>query len=111
MSIRRPKSIVTDYRPPGAGRARTTGAPPARPGAAASRDCWDKKASNDAAEAANHDKWVADLPLDLLLVIANDLCARFPADRRDPEQRWTMGRTAAVLRRLSRERVNLSPSP
>lgn len=51
-------------------------------------------------EDAQHDKWVADLSLETLRQIWLDLQNRPAYDRRNPEHRWTMGRRAAVGRRL-----------
>ena len=111
MNLRRPKSTVTDYRPPGAGaRSPLERDSQPRPRAAASPEtCWDAKGRRDAAEAAQHDKWVATLSPATLQAVAKDLANRCPHDRRDPEQRWLMGRKAAVLRRLVSERQTFSP--
>lgn len=91
------KTRTTDYRPPGAG-----GNPPlernARPGAAA----WDNYAARQAAEARNHDVWLEGLSVATLIAIATDLSKRVGGNSRDPEQRFIMGRKAAVLRKLSR---------
>jgi hypothetical protein len=99
-TFRRPKSRVTDYRPPG-----DLGRPPlergnARPGAAA----WDDYASRQKAEAVHHDKWLEGLSEATLCAIAKDLGAVFTNNRRDPVERWQMGRKAAVLRKLSQLR-------
>ncbi len=103
MPLRRPKSTTTDYRPPSVKR----GFPLereitiTRPRAAASRnDPWDAYAARDAKEAAEHDRAVSGLKLETALAMAKDLGGRPAHDRRDHEQRWVMGRRAAVLRML-----------
>ena len=103
MPLRRPKSTTTDYRPPSVKR----GFPLereitiTRPRAAASRnDPWDSYAARDAKEAAEHDRAVSGLKLETALAMAKDLGGRPAHDRRDHEQRWVMGRRAAVLRML-----------
>jgi hypothetical protein len=55
----------------------------------------------NAEENATHDAWVRDLSLGTLKAIWEDLAHRPAWDRKNPEQRWTMGRRAAVGRRLA----------
>ena len=101
MPLRRPKSTLTDYRPPSVKRGFPLEREISRPKAAASRnDPWDAYASRDAKEAAEHDKAVSGLKLETALAMAKDLGGRPAHDRRDHEQRWVMGRRAAVLRML-----------
>ena len=61
---------------------------------------WDAYAGRAAKEAAEHDRAVAGHSGETLLAMAADLGARHAHDRRDNEQRWVMGRNAAVLRKL-----------
>ena len=101
MPLRRPKSTLTDYRPPSVKRGFPLEREISRPKAAASRnDPWDSYAARDAKEAAEHDKAVSGLKLETALAMAKDLGGRPAHDRRDHEQRWVMGRRAAVLRML-----------
>lgn len=103
MKTRRPKSIVTDYRPPIVGE-KTPLERKARPGAAACLDPWDRA---KAAEAAAHDKNVVGHSVDTLLAMVTDLGRRKAWNPRDPEQRWVMGRIAAVHRRLDSIKTTL----
>ncbi len=71
----------------------------------AERNQWNGRglellAEKQAAENKQHDGWVAILDMDTLLCAAHDLAERLAHDRKDPEQRWVMGRKAAILRRL-----------
>ena len=101
MTLRRPKSTLTDYRPPSVKRGFPLEREISRPKAAASRnDPWDSYAARDAKEAAEHDRAVSGLKLETALAMAKDLGGRPAHDRRDHEQRWVMGRRAAVLRML-----------
>lgn len=52
-------------------------------------------------EAATHDKWVSDLSPETLVAIWKDLAAKPCWDRSNPIHRWTMGRRAAVGRRIN----------
>jgi hypothetical protein len=111
-TFRKPKVVITNYRaapPPAAGRGFPLERELARPGAVASQHCWDKVGAAAKKEAAEHDRAVVMLSEETLLAVAADLGIRRPSNRRDPEERWLMGRKAAVLRRLMRERDNLSP--
>jgi len=91
------KVRTQDFRPPRAGAGKPLERGHARPGAAAWPESTAKRMD---AEARNHDRWVADLSEATLCAIAKDLGGRFPSNTRDPEQRFLMGRKAAVLRRL-----------
>ena len=59
----------------------------------------------DAAKTAddrNADKWVDGLSLTALKGIWEQFKRNYAHDRRDPAQRWTMARKAAVLRAICR---------
>jgi len=98
VRIRLSKVRVTDNRP-GAGRkpaleaARLT-----RGGSVAGMTGLDHLAARAAAEAAEHDKWVAGLSRETLEAVWADLKKRPCANTRDHEQRWVAGRKAAVAR-------------
>lgn len=62
-------------------------------------------ASLQAKEAADHDNAVATLNPSIVIAAANDLSRRHAHNRKDPEQRWVMGRKAALLRRIYREEL------
>ena len=84
---------------------RATGSPVGagnrQPRAAASNVPWDAYASREAKTAAEHDRAIDGHSEETLCAMAADLGARNAFDRRDHEQRWVMGRRAAVLRKLS----------
>lgn len=102
MRIRLSKVRVTDNRP-GAGRKpaleRASGT---RGGSVSGMTGLDHLAVRAAAEAAEHDKWVAGLSRDTLEAVWADLKARPCSDKRDHEQRWVAGRKAAVARAAAR---------
>lgn len=57
-------------------------------------------------EAADHDKAVRTLSNRTLIAAAKDLSNRPPAyNRKDPEQRWTMARKAALRREIQRRHL------
>jgi len=57
-------------------------------------------------EAADHDKAVCTLSNRTLIAAAKDLSKRPPAyNRKDPEQRWTMARKAALRREIQRRNL------
>jgi hypothetical protein len=98
MSLfRRPKSVITDYRPPIAGWK-----PPlernARPVAVA---CPTRPA-----DRTMHDAAVAELSDAVLLSAARDLGGRRAINQRDPEARWVLGRLGALAREIDRRRLN-----
>ncbi len=97
--IRRPKSITTDYRPPGARQN-----PPlersARPGAAASPDCWVQMSASARREIAEHDKNVAGMSLETHVAAFQDLRRKGASNQKDPIERWEMNRKAAHLRAI-----------
>jgi len=99
----------TDYRPSGAGASSPLEREfKPRPRAVASPDVWDRFNGDTQAEAAEHDKWVADLSIAVVEAIAADLGKLKAWNKRSYEHRWIMGRKAAVLRRLLVEREKLS---
>ena len=55
-------------------------------------------------EAKAHDKAVATLAPETVLAAARDLGKRGCWDYRDPEHRWSLGRLAALARRIDRDR-------
>lgn len=84
---------------------RTTGSPVGagnrQPRAAASANVpWDAYANREAKNAAEHDRAIDGHSEETLCAMAKDLGSRPAHDRRDHEQRWVMGRRAAVLRKL-----------
>lgn len=90
----------TDYR--GLGESSPVGRSYPQPRAAASQNVsWDAYADRQAKDAAEHDKAVDGHTEETLCAMAKDLGSRMAHDRRDHEQRWVMGRKAAVLRKLS----------
>lgn len=66
-----------------------------------SSPAWDAYANRAAKDAAEHDKAIEGHSEETLCAMARDLGARHAHDRRDNEQRWVMGRKAAVLRKLA----------
>ena len=79
----------TDYR--------TTGSAPAP------RTGLDHLAANNAHEAANHDRAVADDPPHLIDSALTDINRHGPlTNRKDPETRWRMDRKAALCRRAAK---------
>jgi hypothetical protein len=113
MKARRPVSTITDYRPPSAGPARTTGAPAGatRGGSVAGKPTATMERPN---QADDHDKAVRPLTDSTLLAVAKDLCGRkdlpaTPNFRTDEgrEAGWILGRRAAALREIRRR--NLQP--
>jgi hypothetical protein len=92
------KVKTTDYRGPGG--SSPVGRKYPQPRAAACQPAWDAYADRQAKDAAEHDKAVDGLSEETLSAMAKDLGARNAHDRRDHEQRWVMGRKAAVLRKL-----------
>ena len=102
MKIRFPKSKVTDFRPPGAGKPSPLEGRKARPGAAA----WPKSNAAADRERAGHDISVRGLSDDTLIAAAKDLGKRRCYDQRDPEHRWTTGRLAALAREIDRRKLN-----
>jgi hypothetical protein len=79
----------TDYR--------TTGSAPAP------RTGLDHLAANNAHEAANHDRAVADYPPHLIDSALPDINRHGPfTNRKDPETRWRMARKAALCRRAAK---------
>lgn len=110
MKARRPVSTVIDYRPPSAGRARTTGAPAGatRGGSVAGKPLPTMERPN---QADDHDKAVRQLSNATLLAAAKDLCSRkdlpAPNFRTDEgrETGWILGRRAALLREINRRKL------
>jgi len=99
--MKRPKVILTDYRPPSAG-GNSPVESVARPRAAASKEFpWQDYASGKAKESAAHDKAVDGFPRTVLEAIGKDLAGRHAWNDKDHEQRWIMGRLAAVGRKLA----------
>lgn len=88
----RPVSRVTDYRPTGAGSFPTTGAPPARPGAAA---CPDQ---------GTHEAVVVTYSDALLEAVIQDLGRRNLRDQSDHEIRWSAQRLSAARAERRRRR-------
>lgn len=91
----------TDFRPPTAGTPSPLERGPARPGTAV----WDAYNAKEQSEAANHDKWVAGLSPECVVLAAGDLCkgSYNPSDKH--LTRWERHRKAALLRRIDREKL------
>lgn len=79
----------TDYRPQGNAGTAGTG--------------LERSATAREAEAREHDRAVAILTPETLRAAAADLGRRRCWDYRDPEQRWCLGRLAALARRIDRD--------
>lgn len=97
--MRRPKSVITDFRPPGAG-LKPSLERAARPGAVA----WENPSK--AKERADHDTAAAALSDWVLLAAARDLGGRGGANQREAEGRWVLGRLAALAREIDRRGLN-----
>lgn len=72
-----------------------------QPRAAAWNNPYEAKARKEAAE---HDRALTGHTEFTLRAMSSDLGSRIAHDRRDSEQRWIMGRRAAVLRMLGGNR-------
>lgn len=90
--IRFSKVRVTDYRPPGAGPK------PALERSGATRGGSVARLSYEDRLAMEHDKAVENYGPALLEAAYRDIKNRPCRDSRDPEQRWTRHRKAALLR-------------
>jgi len=107
MKARRPVSTVRDYRPPGAGPARTTGAPA---GATRGGSLPDPEARKQA-EAREHRAAARALPSPVLIAAAKDLCGRLIIGRPDTrtdegrEASWILGRRAALRGEIAARRL------
>lgn len=77
----------------------------ARPRAVARPDWTAGMNASTKAAMAQHDAWVATLAQETVLLAARDLCRQPASNRADPAERWKMDRKAALLRRISRERL------
>lgn len=107
-SLRRPKAVVTDFRPPGAGRGFPLERQLSRPVAAASgKTPWDFMAGNNQNAKSSHDLMVSGLPLEVMQAAAKDLGARHCWDRKNPEHRWVLDRLGALGRAIGKQ---LSPA-
>lgn len=62
--------------------------------------------ANRRQDAANHDRWAAGLSPETVIAAAQDLHKQPRTNPKDHEQRWTMGRLAALLRRIDKERLH-----
>ena len=83
MRMRRPTVSITDHRPAISG--------------------LEHLSRSQARNQREHDQAVAGYDEHLCLAVAEDLGKRQAWNRADHEQRWVMGRKAAVLRKLDRE--------
>lgn len=69
------------------------------------KDGLDYLADAKTADQQRHDKAVATLSVGAVLAAAKDLGRRRCWDYKDPEHRWSLGRLAALARRIDRERL------
>jgi hypothetical protein len=72
---------------------------------AGQKDGLDHLADAKAADQVRHDKAVASLSVGAVLAAAKDLGKRRCWDYSNPEQRWCLGRLAALARRIDREKL------
>lgn len=104
MSLRISKVRKTDFRPPGAGGTSPVGRDcKPQPRAVACPDVWQAREAKRAAEAADHDRWVATLSPAACVGAAMDLCTRSVTGLPWAEKAWIEGRRAALRRRIARE--------
>ncbi len=105
--MRPAKVRITDHRPPGAGGKRPLEAGGlTRGGSLPGLSGPDHLAAIRSREAAEHDRWVAGYGREMLAAAWDDLRGRPASDRKDPVQRWVMGRRAAIARAAQRMERN-----